>query len=149
VDRTASSRRGLKGNSWSRLFAALEEHASALLERMPDEGGDASRARAAIADELPGREPSLASVARRLGTSPRTLQRRLDAEGTSFVAEVDHVRRMRAETFLRAPDVSIAEVSWLLGFAEQSAFTRAFRRWTGAAPTEWRRARTGASRQQG
>jgi AraC-like DNA-binding protein len=78
-------------------------------------------------------------VARRLGTSARTLQRRLREEGTSFAAELDAVRRERAEAFLRAPDVSIAEVSWLLGFAEQSAFTRAFRRWTGVAPTEWRR----------
>jgi AraC-like DNA-binding protein len=44
--------------------------------------------------------------------------------------------------FLAADDVSISEVSWLVGFAEQSAFTRAFRRWTGQAPTQWRRQRT-------
>jgi AraC-like DNA-binding protein len=120
-----------------RLFAALVDHASALLA-----GGSVvtsvQQVRAAIADELPGREPSLARVARRMGTSPRTLQRRLEAEGTTFAAEVAHVRRARAEAFLRAPDVSIAEVSWLLGFAEQSAFTRAFRRWTGSAPSRWR-----------
>jgi hypothetical protein len=83
-----------------RLFSALDEHASALLAgALPRAGApprdldDAGRARAAIAGELPGREPSLASVARRLGTSPRTLQRRLEAEGTSFAAEVDRVRR--------------------------------------------------------
>lgn len=123
-----------------RLFAALDEHASALIAECSPVAS-ARRVGAAIAEELPGREPSLARVARRAGASPRTLQRRLEAEGTTFAAEVEHVRRARAEAFLRAPDVSIAEVSWLLGFAEQSAFTRAFRRWTGIAPTAWRRAR--------
>lgn len=126
----------------ARLFAALDEHAGALLAGTPAGSDDAGRRRAAIAEELPGRGPSLASVARRLRTSSRTLQRRLEAAGTSFAAQVDQVRRERAEAFLRAPDVSIAEVSWLLGFAEQSAFTRAFRRWTGATPTAWRRARS-------
>jgi AraC-like DNA-binding protein len=121
------------------LFAALEAHARSLLGRAAAQEDPAARVRAAIAEELNGREPALAPVARRLGTSARTLQRRLREEGTSFAAELDAVRRERAEAFLRAPDVSIAEVSWLLGFAEQSGFTRAFRRWTGVAPTDWRR----------
>lgn len=120
------------------LFATLEEHARELLGRTAPEDPLAPAVRAAIAAELPGKEPSLARVARRLGTSARTLQRRLGAAGTSFAAVVDAVRRERAEAFLRAPDVSIAEVSFLVGFAEQSAFTRAFRRWTGTVPTAWR-----------
>ncbi len=121
------------------LFAALDAHARALVERAAPSADAAAQVRAAIAAELPGREPALAPVARRLGTSARTLQRRLRDGGTTFAALLDAVRRERAEGFLRAPDVSIAEVSWLLGFAEQSAFTRAFRRWTGVAPTDWRR----------
>ncbi|WP_242393268.1 AraC family transcriptional regulator [Anaeromyxobacter oryzisoli] len=126
-----------------RLLAALDEHARALLGRAS--GGDgAARTRAAIWAELTGREPSLAAVARRLGTSPRTLQRRLEEEGTRFAAEVDRVRRERAESLLTAPDVAIAEVSWLVGFAEQSAFTRAFRRWTGTSPSAWRREHAGS-----
>ena len=99
------------------------------------------RTTAAITAELTGQVPSLALVARRLGLSPRSLQRRLDEAGTSFAEILDTAREERAKVFLRAGDVSIAEVSWLLGFAEQSAFTRAFRRWTGRAPTEWRRER--------
>ncbi|HEX9401158.1 MAG TPA: AraC family transcriptional regulator ligand-binding domain-containing protein [Anaeromyxobacter sp.] len=125
------------------LFSALADHARSLLRGA---GGDEliDGVRGAIAAELPGREPSLSRVARRLGTSPRTLQRRLSGRGASFAAVVDGVRRERAEGYLRQPDVSVAEVSWLLGFAEQSAFTRAFRRWTGAPPTEWRRGLRGA-----
>lgn len=122
------------------LFAALDDHARRLLDRV--QASDLpSRARAAITAELTGQVPSLALVARRLGLSPRSLQRRLDEAGTSFAEILDTAREERAKVFLRAGDVSIAEVSWLLGFAEQSAFTRAFRRWTGRAPTEWRRER--------
>jgi AraC-like DNA-binding protein len=120
------------------LFAALDAHVRALVERGAPAAGEVARVRDAIAAEPPGREPSLAAVAKRLGTSARTLQRRLGAEGTRFAAEVDEVRRARAEAWLASPDVSIAEVSWMLGFAEQSAFARAFRRWTGEAPKRWR-----------
>lgn len=122
------------------LFELLERHARALAEDAPGSDDLASRVRAAIAADLPGREPTIASVARRLATSARTLQRRLAAEGSSFARLVDAVRRQRAEAFLRAGDVSVAEVSWLVGFSEQSAFTRAFRRWTGRSPSELRRA---------
>jgi AraC-like DNA-binding protein len=122
------------------LFALLERHARALAKDAPEGEELAARVREAIAAELPGREPSVAAVARRLATSARTLQRRLGGAGSSFARLVDEVRRERAEGFLRARDVSIAEVSWLLGYSEQSAFTRAFRRWTGRSPTAYRRA---------
>lgn len=120
------------------LFATLDEHAHRLLARLPDADQLTSRARATIAEVLPGGEPSLAVVARRMAMSRRSLQRRLEEAGTSFAQLVDAVRRERAEAYLRAADVSIAEVSWLVGFSEQSAFARAFKRWTGRAPTEFR-----------
>lgn len=120
------------------LASLLEDHArrlagAAAAEDLPGE------VRAAIAADLPGREPSLEAVARRLGHSRRSLQRRLTASGTSFARLVAEVRRERAEAFLSSRDVSVAEVSWLVGFSEQSAFTRAFRRWTGRSPTQFRR----------
>jgi AraC-like DNA-binding protein len=123
------------------LFGTLDAHARAIRARGPSNVRVQERVRAAVAAALPGREPTVAAVARALGTSSRTLQRWLAEDGEHFASIVDAVRRERAEAFLRAPDVSMAEVSWLLGFAEQSAFTRAFRRWTGTTPTEWRRGR--------
>jgi AraC-like DNA-binding protein len=140
----------LPGEVWNRptrardpgLFAVLDDHARTMLSRAPSAEDDlVARVRAAIATELTGRAPSLPSVARRLGTSARSLQRRLENERTSFAQVVDHVRRERAEVALQAPDVAIGEVSWLLGFSDQSAFARAFRRWTGQSPARWRRAR--------
>jgi AraC-like DNA-binding protein len=120
------------------LFATLDAHARRALAEATGAGELAGRVRAAIAAALEGSAPSVGDVARRLGLSERTLQRRLEAADASFAQLLDEVRRERALAFLGAPDVSIAEVSWLLGFSEQSAFTRAFRRWTGEAPSTWR-----------
>ncbi|OFX23387.1 MAG: hypothetical protein A2V77_00850 [Anaeromyxobacter sp. RBG_16_69_14] len=120
------------------LFALLDAHARLLLDRDPAGADLVARVRLAIAVELPGVRPSLAAVARRIGTSRRSLQRSLEARKTTFGELTDAVRRERAQVFLSAGDVSLAEVSWLLGFSEQSAFARAFKRWTGRSPTEHR-----------
>ncbi|HSN90340.1 MAG TPA: AraC family transcriptional regulator [Anaeromyxobacteraceae bacterium] len=121
------------------LSSLLDGHARRLADAAAAEGLP-ERVRAAVEADLPGREPSLAAVARRLGQSRRSLQRRLEASGTSFAKLVSAVRRERAEALLGSRGVSVAEVSFLLGFSEQSAFTRAFRRWTGRSPSEHRRA---------
>lgn len=77
-------------------------------------------------------------VARRLAMAPRTLQRRLAALGTSFDAVREAVRRESAECLLSDPALGIAAVALLLGYSEPSAFHRAFRRWYGTSPSEYR-----------
>ncbi|MEA3033247.1 MAG: hypothetical protein QOH86_1263 [Sphingomonadales bacterium] len=79
------------------------------------------------------------SVARALGLSRQTLYRRLKAEGTTFEALVERVRRRLALRFIRTDGLSVKEAAWRLGFAEPSAFSRAFKRWTGKSPAEMRR----------
>ena len=86
---------------------------------------------------LPDGLPELATLAARLGQSPRTLQRRLAEHGTSLRKLIDEVRRELALRHLAA-ELSIAEISWLLGFSQPSAFHRAFRRWTDRTPAQWR-----------
>jgi AraC-like DNA-binding protein len=71
--------------------------------------------------------------------SPRTLQRRLAGEGILFNDVLDQMRLHAAKTYLAKRDVAGAEVAFLLGFAEQSSFNHAFKRWTGQTPTEYRR----------
>lgn len=78
------------------------------------------------------------AIARQMRMSSRTLQRRLADEGTSFRGVVDRARRDRAERLVGDPKVSLTEIAFLLGFADASAFTRAFRRWTGTAPQQAR-----------
>jgi AraC-like DNA-binding protein len=85
------------------------------------------------------------SVASALGLSRQTLYRRLKAEGTTFEALVERVRRRLALRFIRDEGLTVKEAAWRLGFAEPSAFSRAFKRWTGRSPAEMRRGRPGQS----
>ncbi len=80
----------------------------------------------------------MAEVARSLGTSQRSLHRRLSDEGTRYNDLVDDVRRQFAEQYLARPRLAVAEVAYLVGFNDPSAFFKAFRRWTGVTPSEWR-----------
>jgi AraC-like DNA-binding protein len=84
-------------------------------------------------------DPSLTTVGERVAMGPRTLQRRLKDQGVEFKALVDDTRRLFAVTYLRKPDHTLAEIAYLLGYSEVSAFNRAFRRWTGSTPSEYRR----------
>ncbi len=121
------------------LFTILEAHAKMLLGRLPDDASHAGRVREAIRAELRGGDPGLGSIARRLGMSARTLQRRLSAEGVVFNDVLDEMRWSAARSYLSQGDVAATEVAYLLGFASQSSFNRAFRRWSGKTPTEFRR----------
>jgi AraC-like DNA-binding protein len=93
--------------------------------------------RRTIEATLPDGVPELAALAERLHQSPRTLQRRLAEHGTSLRKLIDDVRHELALRHLAA-ELSIAEISWLLGFSQPSAFHRAFRRWTDRTPAQWR-----------
>jgi len=79
-------------------------------------------------------------VAKRLGLTGRSLQRRLKDEGTSFQTVREEVRRELARRYLD-DGLAIAEISFLLGFSEPSAFFRAFKRWTGETPVAHRQRR--------
>ena len=72
------------------------------------------------------------------GMSPRTLQRRLDEEHTSFVAVLERLRLQKAQALLEDPDVKLIEIAFELGYENPPSFTRAFRRWTGVTPSEYR-----------
>jgi AraC-like DNA-binding protein len=116
------------------LQEVVESHARNMLARFPDQHGLDSRLRQAICDELRLGQLSLETVAKRLGTPPRTLQRRLRQEGTSFAEMADRLRRDLSERYLRDRRLSVAETAFLVGFADVSAFHRAFVRWTGKTP---------------
>jgi AraC-like DNA-binding protein len=97
-----------------------------------------ARVRAAITGRLSQGEPGAAAVAAALHLSERSLQRRLAEAGTRYGEILRDTRHQLACSYLRDPRVSIGEIAWLLGFADQSSFTRAFRRWEGRSPTAYR-----------
>ena len=96
----------------------------------------------AIWSDLSGGKPSVQQVASRLGVSTRTLQRRLEEEGTSFAQELDRLRQDLATRLLQDRSLAVYEVAFLLGYAEPSTFYRAFRRWKNVSPHEFRRMST-------
>ncbi len=92
----------------------------------------------AIAQSLSEGVPKIPAMARRLGFSERTLQRRLGEEGLSFQKLAEDARRALAQGLLVQSDYSLAEVAFLTGFSEQSAFNRAFKRWVNQTPAAYR-----------
>jgi len=124
------------------LNRTLRRHARMLLDRQPHPEAEttATQVRAALLQESMVSPVSTEQVARRLATSPRTLQRRLRDEGTTFDGVSREVRAGLAREYLGDRGLSIGEVAYLLGFSEPSAFTRAFRRWTGQSPRAFREA---------
>lgn len=118
----------------------------AILERCARERVAALATCASFIDEvhrevgrlLRGEVPLAAQVARRLGMSVRNLHRRLRAEGRTYQQVVDEVRLAMAGAYLADYRIKAVEVGFLLGFSDPSAFYRAFRRWTGRTPLEYR-----------
>jgi AraC-like DNA-binding protein len=130
----------------SMLHAVLAAQAEERIARLGSDDRAAAQLRRTLSGALSSGSVDLATAARRLGTSARTLQRRLGDEGTSFHDVLDAVRRDTAESYLADGRLSVGEVGYLLGFSEPAAFHRAFKRWTGVTPLEFRRARTARRR---
>ena len=140
----------LRKDDLERSLSFADDTLSGYLDHLADEvlealGGDHSfseKTRRAIWSELSDGQPSVQRSARVLGVSVRTLQRRLKDEGTSFAAVLESFRREMAAGLLRSRDLAIYEVAFLLGYSEPSTFYRAFRRWHGTTPREFRRSLT-------
>jgi AraC-like DNA-binding protein len=126
------------------LLPSFEAQAEQILNGMASKETRTDLVRREIVKKLKGDVPGIESAARELNVSARTLQRELASEGTSFRAILEEVRREISLKYLRDKKVSIAEVSFLLGFSEPSAFHRSFRRWFGKTPQSFR---TSASNQ--
>jgi AraC-like DNA-binding protein len=92
-----------------------------------------------------GRDPGVSQMARTLGVSSRSLQRALAEEGTSYAAVSNRERQALAEQLLQRRELGISEISLALGFSGSPAFHRAFRRWTGVSPSEFRARALGPS----
>lgn len=124
----------------SGLTAMMEQQAERLLAQLPQEEPIIDQVRKATARLLHEGEPNVSTVAASLDCSARTLQRKLHMNGTGFRQELATVRQQLAEAYLRDSHLAIADIALLLGYSEQSAFTRSFKDWTGESPQHWRSA---------
>jgi AraC-like DNA-binding protein len=98
-----------------------------------------AQVRLSIAESLRTSQPTIGSIARLFDLHPRTLQRRLLAEGTTFAELLDEVRREAAHRYLITTDLPVGQIALMVGFGEQSTFSHAMRRWYGIPPRELRR----------
>jgi AraC-like DNA-binding protein len=120
------------------LQAILDAQVLAALEKLPRVEATTETVRRHLAAELCHGSPTLEQIAPRMNMSPRTLHRRLDEESTSFRQILTEVRRELATRHLSERRLAVGEIAFLLGFSEPSAFHRAFKRWTGHAPLNYR-----------
>jgi AraC-like DNA-binding protein len=118
----------------SDYFATAAEQA---LARVANAGSWSARVARVVSASLGSGIPTLQSVARELGTSERTARRRLASEGVAFDSLVQRVQQENANELL-AGTTHIRDIAFALGFSDTTAFSRAYRRWTGKAPTEAR-----------
>jgi len=139
-----------RGHKWQLVFSAEDAFAplpaanASLAERLDEvarqvlseepEASLASLATAIIIDRLPSGTPNVADVAFEMHMTPRTLQRRLMEEGGSFKDLLNRARKQLAEGYIRAGSRSQKEIAFLLGFADISHFSRAFKSWFGCPP---------------
>ncbi|HEY1344822.1 MAG TPA: AraC family transcriptional regulator ligand-binding domain-containing protein [Streptosporangiaceae bacterium] len=151
-----------KGPTWSISFAAgdatrpfLTESepmwrffAPELRRRLADlqaAASTAERVHAALLETLPAGDHTMATVAHHLATSPRTLQRQLQAEGTTFQAVLTGTREHLARHYLTHSAMTTADIAYLLAYDDTNSFYRAFRTWTGSTPDTLRTAATSAA----
>ena len=118
----------------------LKNCEAALADNRADSSPLRTKVENAISPMLPHGRVPLKDVARSLGMSERTLARQLSNEGLNFSEILQHLRRDLALRYLNDRKLHVSKIAWLLGFQEVSAFTHAFKRWTGKTPSEMRTA---------
>lgn len=128
----------------AQLASVHRQYAAARLAALTDSSSFSDTLRIWLTAQLAGTVPTRAKAAQALGLSPRSLARRLQAEGLSFSDLLDDARRTRACDAVGRSTRSFADIALALGFAEASTFNRAFRRWTGDTPGAWRSAQSQA-----
>ncbi|RJO78397.1 AraC family transcriptional regulator [Nocardia panacis] len=134
-----------RAGDWAR--GSCEQLCRDLLDQRAPRAGVAAEVRDVLVRD-PGRLPDQSAVAGGLFMSPRTLSRRLNEERTSFRALLDEVRQMMAEELLTHTDLTTEQLAARLGYAEAASFIRAFRRWKGCPPQEFRAHRTSVTKRR-
>jgi AraC-like DNA-binding protein len=125
-------------NADARLLDVLRRYADELLARRADKDDLVARAERWVLDNVHTGQVGATHLARGLGMSARTLARRLATHGLTPARLVEELRQQLANKYLAERAFPLGRITYLLGYSDFSAFTRAFRRWTGRTPSEWR-----------
>ncbi len=124
-----------------KLNAVLRRHADHLISTLPEPNWVTGKVRHLLMGLIPAGKTNADYVAARLGMSRRTLTRYLNAEGVTYKELLEQARRELAYQYLANRTPEIQQIAFMLGYSETAAFSRAFRRWSGQSPAEFRKAR--------
>lgn len=116
------------------MWSIFEPNLNKRMRDLDQESLFRERVRACLMETLASGQYAMSDVAAKLAVSPRTLQRRLRQEGTSFQKELDSLREELARNYLSRSDYSSGQIAFLLGYEDPNSFFRAFRSWTGETP---------------
>jgi len=122
------------------LLAILAPQFEAELKKMTGDENFIERVRMAIQQKLTGQRPTIEDISDALHISSRTLQRRLQDEGSSFQRVLEEARHQLARHYLNNSVLELNEAAYLLGYNDSNSFVRAFRTWEGVPPARWREA---------
>jgi AraC-like DNA-binding protein len=120
------------------LRRVLETQANDILTRLPPRTALALEVQRALASRVAGGDARIDTIARHLAMSPRSLQRRLSAEGVTYQTLVEETRKEAAGRYVAGSPLSLAEIAYLVGYSEPASFHRAFKRWYGVTPEGFR-----------
>ena len=120
------------------MWEFFEPELKRRLSMMETDDSCAARVRSALMELLPSGECTIDDVAKKLGYSKRSLQRKLQEEDTNFQKQLNHTRELLARTYLANTDMTTEDIAFLLGYQESGSFLRAFTVWTGQTVNEYR-----------
>lgn len=120
------------------MWEFFEPELKRRLSMMETDDSCAARVRSALMELLPSGECTIDDVAKKLGCSKRSLQRKLQEEDTNFQKQLNHTRELLARTYLANTDMTTEDIAFLLGYQESGSFPRAFTVWTGQTVNEYR-----------
>lgn len=120
------------------MWEFFEPELKRRLSMMETDDSCAARVRSALMELLPSGECTIDNVAKKLGYSKRSLQRKLQEEDTNFQKQLSHTRELLARTYLANTDMTTEDIAFLLGYQESGSFLRAFTVWTGQTVIEYR-----------
>lgn len=120
------------------LLETLEGHAKKLQRAIYRADTFPARVESAIMKIFPSGKSDINTISKQFDMNKRSLQNKLKQEGTTYLALLNKVRKKQAKYFLEQTDIPIIEIAFLLDYSEQSAFNRAFKKWTGITPGDYR-----------
>ncbi|MFH2063945.1 MAG: AraC family transcriptional regulator [Pseudomonadota bacterium] len=122
-----------------KLLSVFEKYAKEILSKQTEKSTYTQKVGSLITKMLGEKIPQINMIASKLSISTRSLQTKLQKEGTTYSEILDQIRKNTAAYYLKNETISIAEISYLLGFSEPSVFHRTFKRWTNHSPGEYRK----------